>query len=128
MKARGFTLLELMIVVAIIGVVASIAYPSYQRYLVKAHRSAAQQFMLEVANRQEQFMLDNRTYTDLAGLGLATPPADVSGFYEVTAVPNNGATPPTFAITATPKAGTIQAGESVLTLNSQGQKGPPEAW
>jgi type IV pilus assembly protein PilE len=58
----GFTLVELMVTVAIIGVLAAIGYPSYTRYIVKANRSAAQSFMLTVASQEERFLLDARTY------------------------------------------------------------------
>ncbi len=123
----GFTLLELMIAIAVIGILASIAYPSYRGYLTRAHRSAAQQYMLELANLQEQFLLDARAYATLGGLN-TTLPDDVANFYQVAITVNNAATPPSFLITATPKAGTVQAGDSTLTLNSSGQKAPADKW
>ncbi|MEJ2138645.1 MAG: type IV pilin protein [Gammaproteobacteria bacterium] len=58
----GFTLVELLIVVVIIGILASVAIPSYQQYVTKAKRSAAQSLMLEIAARQEQYLADNKTY------------------------------------------------------------------
>ena len=64
MPQRGFTLIELMITVAIIAILAGIAYPSYQSYVQRTQRSAAQQLMLQIASRQEQRLLDTRTYTD----------------------------------------------------------------
>ncbi len=69
-RSRGFTLLELMIVVAILAIVASIAYPSYLGTVTRTTRSAAKSTLLEVANRQEQFFAENKRYAvDLSDLG-----------------------------------------------------------
>lgn len=84
----GFTLIELMITVAVIGILAAVAYPSYMQYIVRANRSAAQSFMFAVNNKQEQYMLDARSYaggsTALVDLGM-TVPGDVSSKYTITA-------------------------------------------
>lgn len=130
-RIRGFTLIELMVVVAIVGILAAIAYPSYQAYVRAANRSAAQQYMLEISSRQQQYLLDNRQYaTTLSALGMATVPDTVAGKYTVDFNPavDNTATPPRFTIEATPVAGSVQAGESVLTLNSAGAKAPAGDW
>src|ERR671926_1999717 len=62
-SANGFTLIELMIVVAIITLLASIAYPSYTAYTKRAKRSDAQQLMQEISLKEGQYILDARTYT-----------------------------------------------------------------
>src|SRR6185369_3390771 len=88
----GFTLIELMIVVAVIGVLAAIVYPSYQDYVRRANRSAAQQIMLDVSAKQEQYLTDRRSYApDLPTLQVSTP-ADVAQHYQVT-IANPGAAP-----------------------------------
>ena len=100
-KRRGFTLIEVMIVVAILAGIAAVAYPSYRSYVIRANRSAAQSFMLEVAARQERYLLDARTYAaDMTALGM-TVPTNVSANYTIA---TNGAAgpPPTYTVTATP--------------------------
>ena len=67
-KAGGFTLIELMITVAIVGILAAIAYPSYTSHIQKGARRAAQAQMLDIANRQQQYLLANRGYATKAQL------------------------------------------------------------
>src|SRR5688572_17478153 len=67
-RVRGFTLIELMVTVAIIAILAAIAYPSYRQYVVRGHRSAAKVEMMDIANREQQLLLANRIYADKAAL------------------------------------------------------------
>jgi len=126
-RRRGFTLIEVMITMAIVGVLAAIAYPSYQQYVRRAARSAAQSFMLTIAAKQEQYMLDARTYTTTIGTGglVLTAPAETIGKYTFSVTTAAGP-PPTYAITAT-AAGT-QAVDGNLGLTSDGVKTPAAKW
>ncbi len=68
----GVTLIELMIVVVVIGILTAIAYPSYNRYVIRSKRVAAKSALLLVADRQEQFMGNNKRYAaSLTELGFA---------------------------------------------------------
>lgn len=128
---RGFTLIELMITVAIIGILAAISYPSYVNYVLRANRSAAQSFMMEVAGRQERYLLDARVYGDLAALGMNTVPTSVTKNYGVTATPSAGP-PPSYSITATAIPGSAQATKdsacTPLTIDQTGNKLPAGCW
>ncbi len=128
-RDRGFTLIELMMVVVIVGIIAAVAYPSYQTYVRKAHRASAQAFLMDGAQRQQQYFLDNRTYApDVATIyGTATIPTDVDPYYTIT-IATTGGPPPTFLITAEPKGTQIASGEPTMTINQAGVKTPSTSW
>lgn len=112
-RLRGFTLIELMIAVAIVAILAAVAYPSYQDHIRKSRRAEAQAFLLSVAGRQQQFLVDTRSFTaSLAAIGIPTPP-NVAVAYTIAASAPAG-NPPTFTLTATPNS--RQAGEKCGTL------------
>lgn len=121
---KGITLIELMIVVAVVAILAGIAYPSYQQQIRKSRRAAAQSFLMQLAAREQQRMVDVRSYGDFASLGMALP-ADLTSFYTPNVVP----VARTF--TATMTAIGAQAGDAgcaVLTLDQGGTKGPSQCW
>ena len=123
--ARGFSLIELMAVLVIIGVLAAVAWPSYQNYVIRANRAAAQAFMMTIGARQEQYLLTNRSYTTTigtGGLGL-TAPTETNGRY--TFVVTNP-TSASYLITATAIGNQVSDGN--LTLSSDGTKTPTDKW
>lgn len=80
-KARGFTLVEVLVAMTIIAILAAIAFPSYTNYVTRTKRNGAKSFLVRIADLQEQFFLDNKQYAaNLSGLGLA---ADVVGVSDI---------------------------------------------
>lgn len=131
---RGFTLLEVMVVVVIAGLLLAIAVPSYRNHVVRTNRANAESFMSQVGSKEEQIMLDMRSYQAVAsnaafgntpaggGIGLAMSPNTSSNYNIVVTV--TAGPPPTYTITATP----INPPQNdtlcqVLTLNNVGAKG-----
>ena len=125
--SRGFTLIEVMITVAIVAILASIALPNYRQYVIRSKRSAAQAQMMDIANRQQQFLIANRSYADKTALTTSgySLPSEVSGNYSYD-VTLQASGPPTFTITFTPIGS--QVGDGNLGLTSEGVKTPANKW
>ena len=121
---RGFTLIDLVIAIAIVAILTRIALPAYQAYIVRASRQAAQSELVALANAQEKIFLNSNAYTanvttaytgqSSGGLGV-TSGNTKDNRYAITAE----ATATTFKLTATPATGTPQANDGVLTINEQ---------
>ena len=141
-RLKGFTLIELMIVVAIIGILGAIAYPSYQSYIMRSKRTIAKIQLVDLVAQQTKYYIEpeNRTYGDLSDLGYANDTIGInsdgdtvaagSGNYDVSV---SAATATTFTIQAVAKnyqIGDTAGGTSCtpLTINHLGARTPSDCW
>ncbi|XPF96071.1 type IV pilin protein [Colwellia sp. RE-S-Sl-9] len=119
----GMTLIELLIAVAIVGILGAVAYPSYVEYVSQSNRSEAQRELLRIANKMEQYFVDTRRYTaDMKLLGLpADPFITESGNYSID---TSAQTNTTYTLTATARGAQATRDNDCTTLNisETGQK------
>ena len=112
-----------MITVAIIGILAGVAYPSYIDFVTRSNRAEAQRELMRLANLQEQVFVDTRSYAaDMTGLGFANAAYTTeTGNYEITV---SAQTATTFTLTATAKSSqaTNDSACSTITINDAGQQ------
>ncbi len=128
-NCKGFTLIELMLVIAIIGILAAIAWPNYQSYLIGARRAEAEADMLKIQLGLEKWRANNNSYTStLSNVGFT----DNNPHYNYAITGAAAGDPPTasaYVIRATAQGG--QATDSActpLTLDQSNAKGPAGCW
>ena len=122
-KSAGFTLIELMITVVIIGIIVAVAMPSYLEQMLKAKRSDGHSKIMDTMARQERFFTENNSYTlDMTALGYAADPVDSDeGHYKVDGAACAGSTIAQCVILTATAQG-AQADDGNLTINSRNEK------
>jgi type IV pilus assembly protein PilE len=132
-QSLGFTLIELMVTVAIVSILATIAVTSYSSQVQKSRRTEAKSALLDLAGREERLFSTTNAYSsDAFALGYATASAPMTSvnfgnrYYKLTAVapdPLQSASIPSYILTAVPAAGTSQAGDTTCATFSVNQLG-----
>lgn len=131
-QARGFTLIELMIAVAVIAILASIAYPSYTDYFRRSHIQEAFANLSDFRVRMEQYYQDNRSYSKAGACGAAAVPAGNVKYFTYNCVLDTTAGAPagqSYTMTATGASGS--AGGFTFTINERNARATtaiPAAW
>ncbi|RZQ56324.1 type IV pilin [Pseudidiomarina tainanensis] len=121
-KLSGMTLIELMIVVAIIGIIAAIAYPNFTDYVKQSRRADAMGELLKLQMAQEEYRLRNTSYATIADLGFTSS----SEFYTFS---TSDIAAETYTLTATAKGAQVSDTECVtMSINQNDQKTPAACW
>lgn len=129
-KQAGFTLMELLIVIAIISILASIGYSSYSGYIVEARRGEAAAALMEISQAQEKYFLDNQQYAANRGL-LGIDQYTSGGHYQITVTSTLANRLWSYQALAQPKSGGSQAGDTAcanMIISSDGRRTPTECW
>lgn len=125
-RLGGFTLIELMIAVALVAILVATALPTYSSYVRRSIRTEAQSFLMSAAARQQQFLVDTRVYAaTLDAMGMPVPSRIAAAYsvkLEVVAGP-----PQTFVLTAEPKSDQAKDSCGTMTLNQAGAKAAAKA-
>jgi len=134
-RQRGVTLMELLTVVTIVAIIASVSYPSYTQFILRAKRSAGASMLLQMADRQQQFFMDNKQYAaNMTNLGYASASisindegkvisaSDTESIYTI-GLTNTSATAYTLTATALHRQAAKDTKCGNLTLTNTGERG-----
>jgi type IV pilus assembly protein PilE len=136
---QGFTLIELIVAMVILAILAAIAIPSYNQYVLKSHRTEAKAALMDAASLEERYFSTANQYTNdptKLGYGVPTPPIAVgTGYYVINTITPSLALPPTalvpggtpaaFTITAVPAPGSMQVNDTAcatFSIDSTGRQ------
>lgn len=124
---RGFSLIELMIVLAVVAILAAISYPVYRQHIVRGNREAAKTELVEIAAQQEKIYLNSDAYSSSVTAGYTG--TSTGGLGRTNGLTSNGkytlsiaVAAQSYTLTATPVSGTAQQGDGTLTVSSDGSR------
>lgn len=123
-RQSGFTIIELMIVIVILGILTAMAIPTYNNYQIRQNREAARHLLNEATNSMERYYLLHGRYIDDEG----NPPANIfesqvfgnSGRVYTLTISKNNISSQSFSVSAIPQADSIQDGDGMMCINQQG--------
>lgn len=125
--SKGFTLLELIVAIAIVGILASIALPTYRNYVVRGNRTDVQAQLMQLASNLERYKSQQLSYTGVTlatvyGSAATVYPAAGKPKYNLTLTLVPAAAPTSWTLTATPVSGSTQVGDGALSIDNQGRR------
>lgn len=126
-KQSGFTLLELMIATAVVGILAAVAYPAYVDQIRKSKRSEAQAALMNISARQQQMLLDTRSYASTLNALNISLSDSVQKAYSVSLTLGTTAVP-SFTVTAAPLGAQAKDKCGTLSMDQSGTRSPATCW
>lgn len=130
-KHKGFSLIELLIAIAVVGILAAVALPSYQDSVRRGNRGDGQAALLEASSRMERYYYDNNAYTtDLTDIGYTSSNsvATSEGHYLMSVSAPTAGCPIATCYAIEVVAQNSQAADGNLSVNSMGEKLPTNKW
>lgn len=126
-RNNGFTLIELVIALAVVAILAAVALPAYREQMRKSVRAEAQAYLTNLASRQQQFLVDRRSYAGALAVLNAPPPSSLDGKFTFTVAAIAGP-PPSYTLTANAAGDQAKDKCAAMSIDSAGNRTPASCW